>query len=84
MTYSYSGDPSLGPREAIRFLTGDHPGGRPPALPFLSDEEIDEVLAAHPDEFEAASICAERLASKASEPYTRLAARLRQRPQSAS
>lgn len=84
MKYTYSGDPGVGPREAIRFLTGDHPGARPPAPPFLSDEEIDEVLAAHPDEFEAAAICAERLASKASEPYIRLAARLRKQQQPAS
>lgn len=40
MTFTYSGDPSVSDRDAVRFLLGD----TDEELPFLTDDEIDFIM----------------------------------------
>lgn len=60
MSYSYSGDPSLNPRDAVRWLVNDHPQN---GAPYAEDEEIDWVLTQYPNPYRAAAEVADTIAS---------------------
>lgn len=55
--WTYGGDPSAAPRDAVRFLVGDTNKNRP----LLDDREVDHAIAKFPDENLAAAFLCEHL-----------------------
>jgi len=55
--FSYAGDPSASPRDAVRFLVGD----TNPLRPLLDDREVDYAISENPNQSLAAALLAEHL-----------------------
>ena len=60
-TYTYSGDPSTSPKDAVRFLA--QATGETVATGFVSDEEIAWLLTQEPNVYLAAALVADRVSS---------------------
>jgi hypothetical protein len=60
MSWTYSDDPASSPRDEVRFLIGD----TDPAVPLLTDEELDWLLAANSNTYYAAAQAADSVAAK--------------------
>ena len=58
--FSYSGDPSRTPRDAVRFYVGDTNRDRP----LLDDREVDFAVGLHDNPLLAAAVLAEHLMGK--------------------
>ena len=66
MSWNYSGNPALNPRDSVRFRIGDTTPGQPVTL---SDEEIDYLIAT-----EGAEVAAEEAALALAARYSGIAA----------
>jgi len=60
LRYSYAGDPSATPSDAVRFLVGD----TNPNRPLLDDREVAWAIAENPNQNIAAAVLAEHLFGK--------------------